>query len=103
MPVDQRRVIDAAMELRGAAPDQWREFCMAVNGYAAATTVEMVRSPPDLILRAQGMALGVHELASILNDAPKLKEQHMEAQARQARKTSGRTHDVTNGRDPVQY
>lgn len=99
MPIDQRKLVDAAMELRAVAPEQWREFCLAVNAYAAAQTVEMVRVPPDVLLRAQGMALGVHELASLFNEAPKLKEQHMEAQARQARKTSGRTFDVTNGRN----
>jgi hypothetical protein len=101
MAVDQRRLVDAAMELRATAPTEWQQFCLALSAYAANITVEMVRSPPELILRAQGMALGAHEIATILNDAPKLKDQFMEAQARMARKTSGRTIDVTNGRDQL--
>jgi hypothetical protein len=99
MSIDQRRLVDAAMQLRAGSPTEWQQFCLALSAYAANVTIEMVRSPPELLLRAQGMAIAAHEIATIMNDAAKLKDQFMEAQARQARKTSGSMFDVTNGRD----
>jgi hypothetical protein len=66
------RLVEAAMRLRGEAPESWDEFVLAMREYAAATTSEVVRCPPELLLRAQGMALCANDLAMTLLNAPKL-------------------------------
>ena len=42
--------------------------------YAAASTAEMLRCPPEALPRAQGMALAANEIAMTLMNAPKLYE-----------------------------
>jgi hypothetical protein len=85
MPSSDRLVI-AAMALRAEASHGWDSFVMAMREYAAASTTEILRCPPEMLQRAQGMALAATELAQILNEAPKL---HDKLQ------TTGRPH---NGR-----
>jgi hypothetical protein len=69
---DPARIVDKAMALRGAAPETWNEFVLAVREYAAGVTTDVLKHPPETILRAQGMALGINELATILHTAPQL-------------------------------
>jgi hypothetical protein len=71
---DNRRLVEAAMQLRGVEPTVWDEFVMAMREYAAATTTDMLRSPPELLMRAQGMALAANEIATVLREAPQLYE-----------------------------
>lgn len=63
-----------AVALRAQAPESWEEFVLAMREYAAATTTEILRCPPEMLLRAQGMALAANEIATILQNAPKLKD-----------------------------
>jgi hypothetical protein len=68
------RIIDTALSLRAAAPELWEQFVLAMREYAAASTAEMVRCPPELLLRAQGMAHVANEFAMVLANAHKLKD-----------------------------
>lgn len=58
------------MLLRAMAPGEWDRFVQAVRGYAAEANVEMLRSEPALLLRAQGVAVALNELSSVLATAP---------------------------------
>jgi len=66
------------MALRAEAPQGWNEFVMAMRENAATSTTDVLRVTPDLLLKAQGMAIMAHELATVLNDAPKLYDKMME-------------------------
>jgi hypothetical protein len=66
----------AALRLRAAAPDAWEEFLMAVREYAAIAASEMVSCPPELLLRAQGMAIASHEIMKVLVNAPATHERN---------------------------
>lgn len=68
------RLVAAAMELRAMSPGTWDQFVMAMREYSAATTAEMVRCPPEMLARAQGMALCASDIAVTLATAPKLHE-----------------------------
>jgi hypothetical protein len=69
---DPIKIVEKAMQLRGAAPETWNEFVLAIREYAAGVTTDVLKHPPDTLLRAQGMALGINELATILHTAPQL-------------------------------
>lgn len=62
------------MRLRASGTDSWDEFVLAMREYAAASTTEMLRAPPEALAKAQGMALAVNEIATTLMNAPKLHE-----------------------------
>lgn len=83
-------LIDAAMALRGAAPDEWLRFCAEMSKEAAAVNMRMVSADPSLLQRAQGMAIQANEMAALLGSAPKIHEQY--AQARMSKNV---------GRQPV--
>lgn len=68
------RIVETAMLLRAVAPDLWEQFVLAMREYAAATTSEMVRCPPEMLPRAQGMAITANDLAVTLVSAHKLKD-----------------------------
>ena len=69
---DLTRLVEASMALRGEAPHGWVEFCAALRDYSGQITDQMVRCPPELLPRAQGMAMQAMEIASVINDAPML-------------------------------
>ena len=75
---DMTKLVDRAMNLRGQAPEAWDEFLAAVRDYSAQVTAEMVRCPPELLSRAQGMAIQAGEISGILNDAPNLYEKMLQ-------------------------
>ena len=75
---DMTKLVDRAMNLRGQAPEAWDEFLAAVRDYSAQVTAEMVRCPPELLSRAQGMAIQAGEISGVLNDAPRLYEKMMQ-------------------------
>lgn len=71
MAIDSSGLVRAAMLLRGEAPAAWTGFVGALEEYAAGVTAEIMRADPSVLMRAQGMALMVHEISAILRDAPK--------------------------------
>ena len=71
---DYSRLVQASMALRAEAPEGWQEFVMAMREQAATMTGEILRVPPEMLLKAQGMAIMAHELSSVFNDAPKIYE-----------------------------
>ena len=75
---DMTKLVDRAMSLRGQAPEAWDGFLAAMREYSAQVTAEMVRCPPELLSRAQGMAIQAGEISGILNDAPNLYEKMLQ-------------------------
>lgn len=73
------KLVAAAMLLRAAAPGSWDQFVAAMREYSAGTTAEMVRCPPELLMRAQGMAIAASDIAMTLATAPKLHEKMQNA------------------------
>lgn len=67
-------IVNAAMRLRAESNEAWQEFVMAMREYAAASTAEMLRAPPEALQRAQGIALAANDIATTLMNAPKLHE-----------------------------
>ena len=66
------------MTLRAESPEGWQNFVLAVREYAAALTTDVLKHPPETLLRSQGMALAANEIATILNTAPQLYEKARE-------------------------
>lgn len=73
MPVTGR-IVESAMRIRAESHEAWGEFVQAMREYAAASTAEMLRAPPETLLKAQGMALAANDIATTLMNAPKLHE-----------------------------
>lgn len=69
---DNTKLVYAAMALRAEATTSWDTFVLAVREYSASVTLEMLRCPPEMLQRAQGMALQANEIAVTLAEAPKL-------------------------------
>ena len=79
MAIDLRNLVDASMRLRAAAPDEWEKFVHAMREYGAASTTDMLRAAPELLLKAQGMAVQANEIAGILRDCAQLQEKFLMA------------------------
>jgi hypothetical protein len=75
---DPARVVAAAMALRGAESEVWNEFVSAMREYAATLAMEVLKHPPETLLRAQGAAMAANEIATILHTAPQLYEKTKE-------------------------
>lgn len=71
---DARRVVEMAMAIRAVSPEDWNNFVVAMREFSTATTADILRSPPELLQKAQGMAVAVSELASVFETAPELWE-----------------------------
>jgi hypothetical protein len=76
---DSTRLIKASMALRSVAPDMWGELVDAAREYSSQVNADMVRADPTMLLRAQGMAIAVNELATIFHQAPALYEKLMKS------------------------
>lgn len=74
MPADSKKVIETALLLRAAVPQQWQEFVMAMREYAAQQANEMITCPPELLAKAQGMAVMAVEISGLLVNAQKIAE-----------------------------
>jgi len=72
---DDNHLIDRAMMLRGAAPEEWQQFVEAVRLFAAGATADMLKVPVADLPHRQGIALGLSTLAQLLKEAPKHYEQ----------------------------
>jgi len=68
------KLVTAAMALRSEAPEAWQQFLFALREAAAAQTIEVVKCPPEMLLKAQGMAVIMNDLATTLMNAPQLYE-----------------------------
>lgn len=80
---DRAQLIDAAMALRGAAPQEWAKFAQAMIVDAAQTNADMMRADPALLLRAQGMAVFAKETADLLANVSSHYEKLYEARMKQ--------------------
>jgi hypothetical protein len=65
-------LVKAAMALRGADSAMWAGFVGALREYADEVQSEMLRCAPEMLVRAQGMAIMANEIAAVLEDAPTL-------------------------------
>ena len=74
----REELIEAALSLRGAATDEWTAFLEAMSEYTADQTAKMVDCPPEMLPRAQGMAIAVRELATLFATAPQLHQRMQE-------------------------
>jgi hypothetical protein len=64
-----RELLEAAVSLRAVAPELWERFLVALRTHSALTTAEMTRCDPQLLMRAQGMAIAMSELVGALVSA----------------------------------
>jgi len=67
---DVGKLVHAAVVLREGSGQNWEQFILALREYSATVNQEMVRSPPELLARSQGIAMGVQELLMTLMQAP---------------------------------
>lgn len=90
---DQTQLVDAALRLRGEAPAAWDQFLVALQIYQAQQTADMLRADPALLMRAQGMALALHELFATLRSAPQIRDKALTRQ-QELRRDQGVKHHV---------
>lgn len=76
------KVIETAMMLREAAPEQWDRYVKAMRDYATQVAADMVRCDPSLLARGQGLAIQANEIATMLEDAPRIFEQMRQVKER---------------------
>jgi hypothetical protein len=74
MPLNHDKVVEAAMRLRAGDTVGWDQFVAAVYDHASQMLNETLRAPPDMLQRAQGMAIEAGEFASLLANAAKMHE-----------------------------
>lgn len=67
---DPGKLVHAAVVLREGSGQNWEQFLLALREYSATINQEMVRSPPELLARSQGIAWGVQDLLVTLMKAP---------------------------------
>lgn len=79
---DNTALVRAAMELRAVAPAMWVGFVGAMREYAEASQADMMRCAPEMLPRAQGMAMAANEIAKVLGDAPSLYDKLQRPQGR---------------------
>ena len=71
-------LIEAALSLRGAAPDEWTALLEVLNDHVAEQATKMVDCPLEMLPRAQGMAIAVRELVALFTNAPQLHQKMQE-------------------------
>lgn len=67
---DAAKIIEAAMMVREQNREGWERFVLALCAYSSATNDDMLRAEPSLVLKAQGMAIAIRDLCTILLKAP---------------------------------
>lgn len=77
---DYARLVETAMHLRANAPAAWELFLAAINDYSTQVNAQMVKCPPELLARAQGMAIQMAEISTVLHQAPSTYEKMRAAQ-----------------------
>jgi hypothetical protein len=78
----ERALVSAALTLRAGAPDQWQRMLQALDAYRMETATKMVDCVPEMLPRAQGMALAAKELVDTLMRAPELHNKMQELRTR---------------------
>lgn len=88
---DNAALVRAALSLREVEPALWAGFVGVMEEYASGSVTDMMRAAPEMLQRAQGMAIMANEIAAVLRDAPAIHDKAMEAQRKQhnARKPTG--------------
>ena len=71
---DTSQIVVTAMRMRGQAPEAWGQFVLAMREFAATTAMDMIKCPPENLVRAQGMALMANEITQVLMNAPQIYE-----------------------------
>lgn len=71
-------LIDAALALRGAAPDEWMLFLETVKRYADDQVHKVLDCDPKMLRRAQGMAMALRDLEVIFRTAPQIRAKAQE-------------------------
>jgi hypothetical protein len=79
---DNSALVRAAMELRAVAPAMWVGFVGAMREYAEESQADMMRCAPEMLPRAQGMAIAAMEIAKVLGDAPAIYDKMTRPQGR---------------------
>ena len=79
---DQEPLFVAAMQLRSTAPQLWGSFVAALQTYSEGMNAQMVSCPPDMLLRAQGMAIATAEITAVMREAPAMYEKIQEHRRR---------------------
>lgn len=72
-------LIDAMMELRASAPEQWARLCQEMAKDAARTNARMVTADLTMLQRAQGMAIQANDIAKTMHEAPLIAQKFYEA------------------------
>jgi hypothetical protein len=67
---DQEPLIEAAMKLRSTAPQLWDSFVAALQTYSDGMNAQMMSCAPDMLMRAQGMAIATAEITTVMREAP---------------------------------
>jgi len=70
----EEELIPVLMRLRGAAPQAWDEFVMAMRRMAAIKAAELVRAPTETVHQVQGQARAWEDIVEMLINAPKKAE-----------------------------
>lgn len=78
MAINYGTLLDTGMAMRSYAPAEWDKFVIAVQDYAAATLAEVLRAPPELLLKQQGQATQANEFAGVLAKMPELYEKRQQ-------------------------
>ena len=68
MAVSNEKLIVAAMDLRGSAPEAWDSFVEAVRHFSASHALELVRASQDTVIKSQGYAQALSDLAVLLSN-----------------------------------
>lgn len=78
----ERALVSAALGLRANNPDLWQRMLAALDAYRLETATKMVDCAPEMLPRAQGMALAAKELMETLVRAPELHNKMQELRGR---------------------
>lgn len=81
---DQTRLVEAAMALRSTAPQLWDNFVSALQIYSDAMNAQMVSCSPEMLPRAQGMAIAVAEITTVMREAPSMHQKIQDFRRKQA-------------------
>lgn len=70
------------MSLRQAHHPGYTELVNAMMEHAAEQTAKMLQAPPDMLMKAQGMAIATNEMAKLFAEAPKYFEKAQQFRGR---------------------
>lgn len=68
MTVSADKIVVSAMELRSAAPVLWDDFIEAIRHYSASHALALVRCNGDVLVKSQGYAQALSDIAVLLSN-----------------------------------